>query len=200
MPRGYFVNGEVLVRVKGAAGSILATAPFLTAPNQLGLCSDSVTITPNFRHMDVPVDAWGGDKGPPPEVQWMLADVKISMTLVHYDDAVLKACLQHSMAAGVDGVARGVGTLTRAGVRYGNDAAITAAGNSFIQLYLSSPIGGKPWYFPATIMTGPPMTIPLGVQRSLVQVNFRAIPYQADPYGGGTGALDAVLWDHTTII
>lgn len=195
MARNFFVNGEVSVRVKGAQNS-----PLGNTIAELGLCSDSVTITPNFRHMDVQLDAWGGTNGPPNEIQWMLADVAISLSLVHYDPDILNTCLRHAMGGRAT-----IGLMARAGTRLGNSVAVTAANNLFVQLYLSSPIGGRPWYFPATYLTGPPVVYPIGVERSIVQANFRAIPYAPDPAGTGytggnvTGAQDVVLWDNTTI-
>ncbi len=201
MARDFQINGEVLVRVRGNA--IIGTTF-----QDLGLCSDSVSITPNFKQMDIAVDAWGGSEGPPPEIQWMLADVDISLTLVHYDDTVLNNCIRQSMGG------RAIGRVARAGTRMGGGFAVGVAGNQFMNLLLTAPIptADRVWYFPATYLTGPPEVYPIGVQRSLVQLKFRAIPFPsnalADPAGtvtltgtgagNTTGAGGVVLWSNTT--
>ena len=197
MPRDYYINGEVMVKVRSGAN------PIGTAGRLLGLCSDSITITPNFRHLDIQPDVWGGDQGPPNDVQWMLADVMISMRLIHFDPTVLSYCVRHSMGArdGAEGI------MARAGTRLGGGGALSASSNALINLNLTGPVGGGTnnlWYFPATYLTGPPFTFPIGVERSIVELNWRAIPYQADPagtvdsLGRGTGAQDLYLWDRST--
>lgn len=188
MARDIYINGEVLVRARGGAvGAAVAN---------LGLCSDSVVVTPKFNHLDIQVDAWGGKNGPPMDVQWMLAEAQITMTLVHLDAAVLDACLRSSM-----GGAATAGRMVRAGTRLRGNNTIASTANNLIELYLTAPIAGGgalPWYFPTVYMTGPPVQWPIGVERSLVQATFRAIPVPviisgvADPYGAGAGAGTAV--------
>ncbi len=187
MARRFEINGEVLVQAKVAAGTLIS----------IGLTSDSIIVTPNFYYSDVKLDAWGGTEGPPIDVQWMLADAQINMTLIHFDWDNLQLCLRAS--TGNRAVA---GTMARAGTLLGNQVAIGDANSRLTQLYLSSPIGGvgRTWYFPATFLSGPPMRYPLGTHRSEVEVVWRAIPYAVDPYGAANGAQDVTLWNNFTIV
>jgi len=202
MPRDLFVNGEVLVRVRSSAFS-----PVGAVVRELGLCSDSIVLTPTFKHLDVPLDAWGGANGVAPEVQTMLAEFTITMNLIHYDAEVLRDCLQNSLG----GRSAAAGVLTRAGTRLGGGVAIGAAGNMYINLSLSSPGAGVPWYFPAAFLTGNPAEYPIGVERSIVRATWRAIPYAGGAQGtaddpanivGGVqlGAGGKILWDNTTTL
>lgn len=186
MARDFQINGETMVYVKGAANTAIANL------TELGLAVDQVRITPNFRHLDIKVDAWGGSDGPPADVQWMLMDVMIQMTLVHFDYDVLEHCLQ--LSAGGPNAA--FHTMTRAGARLGNNFARFEAGNRYIGLNLASPQGQRPWRFYFAYLASQPVTIPLGVERSLVPVTWRAIPYTQDPWGAGLGAEGNVIWDH----
>lgn len=188
MARDFFINGESLVLVKGRADSAIG------ALTQLGLSDGPIRVTLDHRHMDIQVDAWGGEI--PPEVQYKLSSVSVSMNLVHFDRAVLDVCLAESMAGVVT-----IGSVGRAGARMGNGLPRFAAGgvngNHYIGLNIVSPIAGYPWRFLFSYLTGPPMEFPLGTERSVVQLNWRAIPYTVDPYGGGTGSLNSPLWDYT---
>lgn len=187
MARDYKINGESMVAVKS---NPLSTIGSLT---NLGLSDGPIIWTPNYRHMDIAVDAWGGDQGPPPEIQCFLADVTIRMTLVHFDRGVLEECMRLSLGGG-----GAEGTLPRAGSRMGNGAARFAAGNNFIGLNISSPVEGRPMRFLFAYLTGPPVEYPVGTRRSVVACNWRAVPYTVDPWNGGVGAQGTVLWDHTS--
>lgn len=187
MARDYFINGEHMVFVKGRADSAV-----IGTIQQLGLADSPIVVTPNFRHLDIAVDAWGGDQGPPPEIQCLLADVNVRMTLVHFDRAVIDECLRLSM-----GGPTAIGVLPRAGARMGNNTARFAAGNNFMGLNIASPVGGKPWRFYFSYLTGPPMEFPLGNRRSVVTMNWRVVPYTIDPWNNSLGAQGVVLWDHT---
>lgn len=184
MARDFFINGETMVAVKGNANSGF---PGLT---HLGLADGPIRVRLDFRHMDIQVDAWGGEI--PADVQCKLAAATISMTLVHFDRNVLDDCLGQSMGGA------SVGTVSRAGRRMGGGNARFALNNFYIGLNLLSPVGAKPWRFYYTYLTGPPMEFPLGTERSIVALNWRAIPYTTDPWGGGTGSTNAILWDHDT--
>ncbi len=184
MGRDYFVNGESMVFVKGSAGSGIA------ALSQLGLSSDEIRITQNFRHEEINLDAWGGLV--PNELQVMLFDVQVSINLIHFDPVILEVCETESL-----GGAPAIGSVARAGVRLGNNLPRFANGNHFIGLNIASPVGQKPWRFYSAFMTGNPVTWPLGTGKSIVSTNWRAIAYQPDPWGGGTGAQGAVIYDHT---
>lgn len=185
MARDFFINGETLVSVKGNTSSSISSL------SELGLAEGPIRVTPDGKHMDINVNAWGNGEVPP-EVQYFLSEVRIQMALVHVDTTVLRECVRLSM-----GGASAEGTLPHTGARMGNNAARFAAGNNFIGLNLSSPIGGLPWRFYYAYLTGPPIDWPLGTERSVIGLNWRVIPYTQDMYNGGNGSLGAVLWDHT---
>src|SRR5438094_866491 len=142
--RDLYVNGETLALVKGRSDSAIANL------SELGLPADPIRITPIFNHMDVNADAFGRA---PFECQWMLAELQVSMTLVHFDRGVLNACIALSMGGDVGTV----GAMARAGKRMGNNLPrfgvgtgpgnLGTVGNSFIGLQLTAPQGGIPWQF-----------------------------------------------------
>lgn len=184
MARDFQINGECLVQVKGAAGTSIATL------QELGLAADPITVTLDFRHRDINVDAWGGEV--PADVQVMLAGASVSMNLIHLDRDILDVCLRESQ-----GGSSAIGRLKRAGARMGNNAARFAATNHYIGLNLTSPVQSKPWRFYFSYLTGPPVTVPLGTEKSVYQLNWRIIPYTRDPYNSASGAEDFQLYDHT---
>ena len=199
MPRIFHVNGESLVLVRGRSDSTVIGG---ANGADLGLSVSSIEISLNFRHTDINVDAWGPEI--PADVQVMLADAIIRMTLVHYDKLVLNECWRLSM-----GGTAALGRLTRAGTTLGGGVNLLAAGNNYIRLFMSSPIDLVPWRFFSAYLTGPATTYPIGSQRSLVGLTWRAIPYGGgdegtnfDPYGGGFGAGNPnfLLFDHATAI
>ncbi len=179
-----FVNGPCLVNVRGNVASAI---PSLT---QLGLSEGDVVVTPNTRHRDINVNAWGPEI--PVDLQFFLVDLHVTMTLVHFDRAVLDAVYNESVCG-----PSAIGQMGHAGQRMGNNQPRFAATNHYIGLNLTSPDGGIPWRFFFAYMTGPPYTFPLGTERALVVCNFRVIPYTQDPYGvAGTGAQNYQLWDY----
>lgn len=187
MARDLFVNGECMVSVRGNISTI-------STVTQLGLAQDPIEITVNHQHMDVGVDAWGGRRIPP-EIQYFLSDAVIRMNLVHIDRDRLDDCLRLSMG----GVAT-VGLVPRTGTRMMNNGVLYGSANSLIELRLSSPVGLKRWRFPAAYLTGPPVEFPLGTERSIIRLTWRAVPHPEttalDPWGGGTGSSNAILWSH----
>lgn len=180
MTRDIQVNGEAMVYVKGATNSGIGSL------SELGLASDSIRISPVFRLKEVNADAWGEA---PFEMQFMLAFANITMTLVHFDTSVLDFCITESMGGAVS-----AGRMPRAGARLGNNVARFAAGNHFIGLNIAAPVG-SPWRFYTAFLTNNPLEYPVGTERSLVTLNWRAIPYAADPWNGGLGASGTYLWD-----
>lgn len=207
MARDFWVNGETLVKVRfgghisgDIAVSTIApdgTPEIRTAP-ELGLTQDPVTITPNYYHKDLFVDDFGPNV--PSDVMYNLVDVNLSMNLVHYDHRVLGYCLAESM--GGTGVAdriafegfsplapanmiSGLGFSVGAGALMGKGKVLWASGNHLVSVSLRSPQGGVPYRFRACYLTQPPVVIPLGTERSIVQLNWRAIPYRAI-LGSGT--------------
>ena len=188
MARGFVINGESLILVKGRADSGIG------ALSELGLTDGPILVKPDYRHMDIQVDAYGGEV--PPEVQYKLAFATVTMSLVHFDPAILAICQMESQAG-----APSEGQVGRAGALMGNGVARFAAGgtlgNHYIGVNITSPVIGRPWRFLTAYMTGPPLQYPLGTERSVVVVNWRAIPYQIDPYGGGVGAYGQYIYDRT---
>ncbi len=193
MARDFYINGETMVSVKGRADSEIGSI------QQLGLSEDPIRVSLNFRHEDINVDAWGGRI--PAEVQWFLSDAIITMNLIHIDRNILDVCFLESM-----GGATAIGSLRRAGARLGNNLPRFAGGgqlgNHYIGLNLSAPVGGVPWRFFTTYLTDSPFEQPLGTEKSIFTLRWRAIPYTQDPWGGvtagnpGTGAEGAQLWDY----
>ena len=181
-----FINGESMVSVKGNVNTTIASI------SQLGLSDGSIRVSPEFRHKDLMVDAWGAEM--PADVQFKLAAVRITMTLIHFDRTVMDQCIIEGMAGAGGGA---VGALARAGLRMGGGNARFAANNHYIGLNIASPISSKPWRFYYAYLAGTPMEFPLGVESSIVTLNWRAVPYTTDPWGGGTGSAGVVLWDHT---
>lgn len=181
MARDFFINGETMVYCKNSA---------LGGLQQLGLSDNQISVSPSFKFLEIQVNAWGDE---PPEVQFMLASVDISISLVHFDRALLDICISESM-----GGAPSVGQLPRAGARMGNNLPLQTAGNHYIQLSLSSPVGNKPWNFLACYLSENPVEFPLGNERSIVSTKWHCIPFSTDPWGGGTGSQGIVLWNYAT--
>ncbi len=106
------------------------------------------------------------------------------------DRDVLDVCLNEARAAPV------VGQMGRAGQRLGNNSARFSATNRLIGLNMTSPVAAKPWRFYFTYLSAQPMVFPLGTERSLVQLQWRAIPFTMDPYQQGAGSFGTLLYDH----
>ena len=87
MARDFFINGESMVSVKSRSDSSI---PTLT---QLGLAESPIVVSEDYEQRAMIVDAWGMAS---PDVQQMLGGATISMTLIHFDGAVLKACQELS--------------------------------------------------------------------------------------------------------
>lgn len=184
MGRAYYVNGESMIYVKGPSGGAIA------ALSELGLAEGPISISFENQHEDVKVDAWGNA---PPDIQYFLGTATISMALVHFDPAILSECQQLAMAGG----AGTEGMLPHAGTLMGGGVALYQPGNSFLSLNIASPVQGAPYQFPAAYLMNSPSPYPLGTERSVVQLTFRATPYTEDPWNNGQGAQGAVLWTRT---
>jgi hypothetical protein len=204
--RDFKINGETLCLVKGNPSSLIGTL------SELGLSADPIRVRFDANHTDLKVNAWGDA---PPEVQVMLGAATITMGLVHFDQAVLEACITESLGGG--GLT--FGQVARAGTRLGNNCArfapngtinpatgLATTGNHYIGLNLTSPVLRLPYRFWYAYMTGPVFEYTLGAEATVAGVQFRAIPYVQDPYGGspsqpltvyGTGAQNAIIWDRT---
>ncbi len=182
MSRTFYISGESLVSVKGAVNTPIGTL------TQLGLSDTQITVTLDSKYLDIPVNAWGQV---PPEVQYMLSEAQIDMTLINFDPNVLETCVQLSM-----GGAAAVGQTARAGTLMGGGVPRFAAGNNYISLNIYSPVAQRPWRFYTTYLSRPPFTWPLGTERSIVRLNWRAMLFTVDPWNNGLGAAGAILYDH----
>src|SRR5678816_1194987 len=109
MARNYFVEGEAMVLVKGRSDSAIANL------SQLGLTSDQIVISVEYKHLEIGVNAYGYV---PPEMQGMGMFARINMTLVHFDPTVLAACVGEALAG-----APAFGQLGHAGALMGNGLA-----------------------------------------------------------------------------
>lgn len=191
MSRAYYLNGQCLVLVRGSTSSFLSDID----GEELGLTDGNgkVTILPNYKHKDVRYDDFGDEI--PPEVLWNLVDVDISMTLVHFDSAILSACISESAGGGIEGTLQGAGQPMGAGKPMYDPL------NHYITLHLSSPgPANNPWRFKACYLARRPVVIPLSAERSLVQCIWRAIPYV--PFSTGQSEMlskGTVIWDHSPI-
>lgn len=183
MTRTFHVNGETMVYVKGAVGTFIANL------SELGLSDTSINIQEDYGQQDVVVDAWG--KNAAVDMQVLGGFCTVAMTLVHFDREVLRECIRLSMGGGT-----AEGMRARAGTFMGANNARFAAGWKYISLNLSSVVDLLPWRFYNAYLTGPPVQWPLGTERSVVSLNWRVIPYVQDPWQGGVGSLDHILYDH----
>lgn len=189
MARDLYINGETLVKVKGTDDSPIGDL------SELGLAEGPIRVIPRFAHRDWFVDDFGTEV--PVEVFTRLADATILMTLVHYDDAVLEACVIESLGGSADGTQWLHGTLAGAGIPMGGNQNRFLDGNHYISLNLLSPVADYPWRFYFTHLLGPPQEIPLGTKRSAVRLAWRAVPYTFAPTAADELSSDGVvLWDH----
>lgn len=219
MSRSFYIAGECMVSVRGGAqmsGQAIGDA------TELGLTSDQISVTPTFYHGDVKVDDFGPNT--PANVQGLLAEVSLSMTLVHYDDSVLDICLDESLGGGggfntfgADGLRAGA-RLAPAGRLLSRYRNAYWSGWHYVAVTIQTPVAGDVFRFRQCYLAQQPVVIPLGTEASLVRCNWRCIPYQDLWLSGGTagqsGAITvdgnvfsprrqvqssgAVIWDHLT--
>lgn len=173
MPRDIQIAGEMLVKVKGNLGSNIATL------SELGLTEGPIRIIPTYYHQDLLVDDYGPNV--PANVLQNLLECRIVMNLIHYDPDVLDTCLAESLGGGTFGtIAFGAGQpLGDLGPRFGGT-------NHFISLNLVSDLDGvtnKNWRFLTTYLCEQPEEYPIGTEKTVVRLNWRAIPY-FDQVGG----------------
>ncbi len=184
MARDFYIQGEVMVFVKGSSASGIASL------QQLGLATDPITANFEFRHRDMIVDAHGPEL--PVDVQAFLAAVNLTINFIHLDPTILDICQRESL-----GGASAIGTMTRAGTRLGGGVARFSANNHYVSLNLAAPVSGKPYRFYHAYLTGPAVQIPFGTEKSIFSTNWRVIPYTTDPWNNGNGAAGVVVWDNT---
>lgn len=185
MSHDFSIFGEALVQVEGGSLSL----------NELGYCSEPIKVAPRFAYKDVFTDDF---PDVPSNRLWMLAETKITMTLVYYDETTLEAVILAAMVGNANGQA-----LTMAGA--GTPMGVGILGdptNSLITLTISSNNGPQPYIFDACHLAERPVEIPLGIERSLVQLTWSSIPYFNSPYGiqgsEDLASANSVLWRRGT--
>lgn len=196
MPRDYIIYGETMVKVKGN-GALSATlaggTDFLATLWELGLATEGVRIIPRFIHQDIHVDDFGPNI--PAEVMCMMADCRIEMTLIHYDALVLDACITESLGSSKFPS----GTLAPAGQTLGRGLPLFSSGCHYISLSLAASRLVSPWRFPTSYLDSHPLIIPIGTERTIVNLSWRAIPYKPlmPNFGQSEEIMSsgAVLWD-----
>lgn len=209
MSRRYVINGESLVIVKGETN-----AQHISEPTELGLTAGAVTISFAPRHKEVHVDDYGREV--PAEVLPMMSTADIHMTLAHFDYGAAEECLTESMG-GVSflfpgGEAEDVGSevveyyFDTGGRPLGNGYPLYASGNHYVSVEIRSPVERRPWLFHSCYLTGQPVKIPLGSERTLLEMHWRAIPYaplfDADGsllHSGGFPANQGRLYSHARL-
>ncbi|MDE2098087.1 MAG: hypothetical protein KGL39_12610 [Patescibacteria group bacterium] len=194
--RDWVINGETLVKVSG--NDVNFKTPLGKSNVELGLAEGPIRIRPRIVHRPIYADDYGPEV--PAEVLYMLTDVTIDMTLIHYDYDILKRCIDESMGGtSVDGAMVGAGTPLGGGQP--STATGRAANNHYISLDLYSPVLSYPWRFQSAYLTGPAVEIPLGTHCSVTRVVWRAIPYNFPGNSIGTNgevvSAGTSTWDHT---
>lgn len=182
MTRAYQIFGPAMVQCTFSPAIPLAdgSSSGLVNVRDLGLTSEAISIVPNFHHQDIYNDSFGNQI--PADTLCYLADCQINLKLVHYDDNVLGFYLRESLAGSntVFGLATLAGTMPSAGTPMGGGFPLYSSGNHYVGLTIHStnPLQSD-WIFPATYLTGPPISHPVGTERSITECKIRALPYQA---------------------
>ena len=87
--------------------------------------------------------------------------------------------------------------MAGAGLPMGGNVDVGDTANHYLTLIIASNSAeDQPYIFPFSHLIAPPLRIPLSVERSLVQLQWRSVPYAAQ----GTGDLASVgkfLWQRT---
>ncbi|MCC6425110.1 MAG: hypothetical protein IT447_16675 [Phycisphaerales bacterium] len=200
MPRDIVINGESMVTVKGNA-----FVSGLRSVSQLGLTSESITVSPRLYHYELKANDFGPNV--PAEVMNNIAEVRIFMTLVHFDYQILRDCISESQAGMPT-----FGALAPAGMTLGRGASLYSSGCHWMSMSISSTDERFPWTFPTAYIPTPPLEIPLGTERSLVRLEWRAIPYkvpQTRPLGSYRSGVSqvteilssgAILWTNEDLL
>lgn len=194
MARDFQVNGECLVTVKG--NGALGDSQSVAKLWELGLAEGPIKIVPKFIHKGMAIDDFGPDI--PAEMRWMLAEVSIHMTLIHFDPSILDDCVTESM--GGQSSAPQAGTFVGAGTPMGGGVKPLQKGCHYISLNLASPLLLLPWRFPTSYLAESPFEFPLSTEKSAVTLHWKAIPYAVHGSNDPTFELKSagtVLWDRT---
>lgn len=198
MARDWFPNSETMVYVQGAVGTDIEDV------SELGLTDGPVRIKFLTKHKEIFVDDYGPDV--PAELLGMASEARISMDLVHFDFLVLAECIKASYGGppNEDGTMTGVGWPIGCGLPYSPEDPVDARFvNRYVRLSIATLVppgrGRLPWTFYSCVLTGEPVEIPLGVERSIFRVNWRAIPYSPPADDGSISSNNAILFDHNDL-
>lgn len=188
MARDYYIFGECLVNAIGGAHLSGHTGflPVITYLDedpsqaravlaQLGLASDSISIKPKLFHKNIHVNDFGPDV--PVNVMTQLQYVDISMTLIHYDSAVLETCWAEAVGQRNTGSNVAYLQAAGAGTLIGNGRRLYSSGNRFMTLNLVGAQADGVWQYPNCYLTSEPFVYPVGTKTSHVELNWRSIPY-----------------------
>ena len=183
MARKFYIYGETLVYVK-----FTDQGEF----QELGMSSSPIEVIPRFIHQDKTTDSLGPEI--PVEIMWQLADCRIAMNLIHYDDTILQTCVRESMGgklADLFGMAE-PGTLMM-------NMANPTKGHTMV-LGLRTIRKSKRWRFPSAYLAGQPLELPLGLDSSVAALNWRAVPAMSRTYAydADFNADDLAVWQRPT--
>lgn len=202
--RDFQIYGEALISVRGngnlgsGGGSIKW---------ELGLAEGPITITPAYHHNPVNTEDFADV---PVDMQWMLDEVSIRTRLIHYDPLVLSWTLAESRGGiwtnhtapqivnGVPTLLPGLGNTKEgayvgAGSLLGKGLPLLASGNNFVRLYVESATQVMPWRFLSVYVPTPPLEIPLGTEKTGLEIEWRAIPYCPIYQSGGSMTSGGVI-------
>ncbi len=185
MPRSFTVPGECMVSVKG--GEQMSGGP-IAVLSELGLASDSITVTPTYYHKDVLVDDFGPNV--PADLQQYLAEVRVSMTLIHFDPSVLDLCANEALGGGdsqfVVNTRPAGEILAPTGRLLGRFRNRFWSGWHYVGLNLSATDLATGWRFFQATLTGQPFIYPMGTEAAGVRLEWRCLPYCSPWLSGGT--------------
>lgn len=192
MARDFEIPGPAMVFVKGRSDSAIGSL------QQLGLSEGPIRVNLSSAYMDLHVNAHSA-ANIPVDTQWMLATANVSMNLIHFDSAILQACIMESM-----GGAPTFGKLGQGGQRLGNGlprfhpaGGVAGYGNHYIGVNITAPVSALPYRFLFSYLTTQPFEFNMGTEKKIVVLNWRAIPYVQDPWNSGLGSYGVTLFDNT---
>lgn len=197
MPRNFVINGESMVSVTGPDG-----VAFLSGGSQLGLTTDAITVDLEINSEPLIVDAYG--KNNPVDEQVFGGTATIVMNLIHFNAGVLAAIVQMQFPA--YGVTVAEGALGRAGSRRGGGINLGAPGNNYITLSIYNAVPNSAstvqscFQFPTAYLKEQPYHFPLGTEKSVVRLVWRALAYSVDPWNNGTGSQGVPLYTRTNFV
>lgn len=163
MAKSYYINGNSLVSYGGG---------------ELGYSQDKIQVQLEFHHKDIYVDDFGPQV--PALVLQMLSEAKIVMTLVYWDQDILRNALRDAMA-----LSTGIGTFAGAGKPLSPG-----------ELTIASPTAALPWTFAKAYLTERPYELPLGNEYSALKLSWRAVGLPATSAAAEPKSADTRLFTY----